>query len=374
MRVALIHDWLNGMRGGEKVLEVFCELFPRADIFTLVLERDKLSETIAGMKIKTSFIQNLPGGRSHYRHYLPLFPAAIESFDLSGYDLVISTSHAVAKGARTPASALHICYCFTPMRYIWFFYNDYFGSGKLRKLLLRPVLAYLRRWDVSSSRRVDQFWAISKNVARRIESVYSRKSRVIYPPVDGDFFRPGGVPGDYFLVVSALVPYKKVDLAVSVFNRLKLPLKIIGTGPRDKQLRKAAAANIEFLGWQDNRSLREYYRSCRALIFPGEEDFGIVPLEAMVCGRPVIGRGAGGLLETVIPWMETGESSPTGVFFYQQTEDSLLGAIDLFLKKEDEFNRQAIRDHALKFNRDNFQRNISTALAEAREEWRHQRG
>lgn len=362
MKVALIHDWLNGMRGGEKVLEVFCELFPAADIFTLVLERDKLSEKIARMKIKTSFIQNLPGGLRHYRHYLPLFPAAVERFNLKGYDLVISTSHAVAQGVRTPPSALHISYCFTPMRYIWFFYQDYFGAGKLKKLLLQPVLSYLRRWDLSSSRRVDHFWAISKNVARRIERIYNRKSRVIYPPVDGDFFRPGGLPGDYFLVVSALVPYKKVELAISVFNRLKLPLKIIGTGPRQQQLRQAAAENIEFLGWQDNESLREYYRSCRALIFPGEEDFGIVPLEAMACGRPVIGFGAGGLLETVIPWMETGKAAPTGVFFYQQTEDSLLGAVDLFRKREDEFNRQAIRDHALKFNRDIFRREINAAL------------
>jgi len=355
------------------VLEVFCELFPRADIFTLVLEREKLSEKLARMKIRTSFIQKLPGARRHYRRYLPLFPAAVESFDLSGYDLVISTSHAVAKGARAPDSALHICYCFTPMRYIWFFYRDYFGSGKLKKLLLAPVLSYLRRWDVSSSRRVDRFWAISKYVAGRIERIYHRSSRVIYPPVDGDFFRPGGEPGDYFLVVSALVPYKKVDLAVSVFNRLRLPLKIIGSGPREKQLRRAAGATIEFLGWRDNETLRKYYRSCRALIFPGEEDFGIVPLEAMACGRPVIGLGAGGLLETVIPWMETGEASPTGIFFYERTEESLRGAVELFLKKEAEFNRQAIRDHALKFNRDIFRREISASLAAAREEWR-QRG
>ena len=362
MKVALIHDWLNGMRGGEKVLEVFCEIFPRADIFTLVLERDKLSDKIARMKIKTSFIQRLPGARRHYRYYLPLFPAAVESFDLREYDLVISTSHAVAKGVRVSPSALHISYCFTPMRYIWFFYQDYFGSNNFKKLLLYPVLAYLRRWDVSSSSRVSQFWAISKNVARRIELLYNRKSRVIYPPVDGDFFRPGGDPGDYFLVVSALVPYKKVELAVSVFNRLKLPLKIIGTGPREKRLRKAAAANIEFLGWQDNISLREYYGSCRALIFPGEEDFGIVPLEAMACGRPVIGLGVGGLLETAIPWMETREDTPTGVFFYEQTEDSLLAAVNFFLGKEDEFNRQAIRDHALQFNRDIFRKRIAGAL------------
>lgn len=364
MRIALVHDWLNGMRGGEKVLEVLCELYPEAEIFTLLLEEEKISDRIRGMTIHTSFIQGLPFSRRHYRHYLPLFPRAIESFDLTGFELVISTSHAVAKGCRPAPGARSICYCFTPMRYLWFLYGDYFGTGKFKKLLLGPIFAYLRRWDLSSSDRVDRFLAISNTVAGRIAEVYHREAGVIYPPVDTDYFTPGVPSGDFFLIVAALVPYKKIALAIEVFNRLRRPLKIVGSGPEAARLRKMAGPETEFLGWVGDRELRELYRNCRALIFPGLEDFGIVPLEAQACGRPVIGFGAGGLSESTVPWPGSGESPPTGVFFSEPTADSLLAALRMFLERESEFDPRAIREHALNFGRDLFKEKFRSAVEE----------
>ncbi len=364
MRIALIHDWLNGMRGGERVLEAICELYPSADIFTLFAQREKLSSALARMPIRTSFVQQLPFVFRAYRWFLPVFPLAAEGFDLRGYDLVISTSHCVAKGVR-PAGAGHICYCFTPMRYVWFLTDDYLGTrGGMKRWLSRPVLSYLRRWDRSSSRRVDHFVGISKNVAGRIEAVYNRSSGVLYPPVDTEYFRPSDRHGDYFLVVSALVPYKRVDLAVETFNRLGLPLKIVGTGPLARTLKQSAAANIEFLGWIDDLQLRDYYRGCRALIFPGVEDFGIVPLEAMACGRPVIGLGKGGLLETAVPWTEAERRPATAVFFYRQEADSLAGAVKLFIEKEREFDPAAIRRHARDFDRRLFKERFSKMVSD----------
>ncbi len=362
MKVALVHDWLNGMRGGERVLEIFCELYPRADIFTLFLEPGKVSSRIRKMNIHTSFLQKLPFTRRGYRSYLPLFPRAVESFDLKGYDLVVSTSHAVAKGCRPLRSAVNICYCFTPMRYIWFMYEEYFGKNPLKKMLLTPIIAYLRRWDRRSSDRVDRFVAISKNVAGRIERIYNHRPLIVYPPVDADFFHPAGERKDYFLIVSALVPYKRVDLAVSAFSRLGLPLKIIGSGPRADQLASIAGDNIEFLGWVRDEELREYYRGCRALIFPGEEDFGIVPLEAMACGRPVIGLGKGGLLETVVGIDNPAGTAPTGIFFSEPVEESLGETVEKFIRRENEFDPEAIRDHAVEFNRRRFKNEIKTAI------------
>ncbi len=354
MKVALVHDWLNGMRGGERVLEALCELYPDAEIFTLLLEPEKVSPRIRGMKIHTSFIQNLPLARRYYRNYLPLFPMAIERFDLTGFDHVISTSHAVAKGCRAPVGAVNVCYCFTPMRYVWFLYEDYFGAGILKKIFLGPLFSYLRRWDVRTSARVHRFLAISKNVAGRIRRIYNREAEIIYPPVDTDYFHPGSGAGDFFLIVSALVPYKKVELAIAVFNRLGLPLKIVGSGPQEVKLRSLAGPNIEFTGWLSDEDLRECYRNCRALIFPGLEDFGIVPLEAQACGRPVIGFGEGGLLETAVPWPGGDGEAPTGIFFTEQTEEALSRAVNLFLENEAAFTSQSIRSHALRFGRERF--------------------
>ncbi|MDP8214319.1 MAG: glycosyltransferase [Candidatus Euphemobacter frigidus] len=364
MKVALVHDWLNGMRGGERVLEALCELFPEAEIFTLLLEREKISPRIREMKIHTSFIQNLPFARKHYRNYLPFFPRAIERFDLTGYDLVISTSHAVAKGCRAPENAVNVCYCFTPMRYIWFLYEEYFGDNFLKKLVLGPSFAYLRRWDIRSSRRVGYFLAISKTVADRIARIYNREAEVIYPPVDTDFFHPAESSGDFFLIVSALVPYKRVDRAITAFNRLGLPLKIVGTGPSAARLKEKAGPQIRFLGRQGDDNLRRLYQDCRALIFPGLEDFGIVPLEAQACGRPVIGLGAGGLAETIIPWRSAGGRAPTGILFAKQTVESLIGGINLFLENETCFDRDAIRVHALQFDRKIFKEKFRKKIEE----------
>ncbi|MEA1928340.1 MAG: glycosyltransferase [Candidatus Auribacterota bacterium] len=350
LKVALVHDWLNGMRGGEKVLEALCELYPEAEIFTLLLEPDKISPRIKRMTIHTSFIQHLPLSRKHYRNYLPLFPRAIERFDLSGFDLVISTSHAVAKGCKPPPDAVSVCYCFTPMRYIWFLYREYFGNNYLKRLLLSPFFSYLRRWDVRSSQRVGKFLAISNVVAQRIRQIYNREAEIIFPPVDTEFFRPGGKPGDYFLIVSALVPYKKLELAVRAFGKLDLPLRVIGSGPLADRLKKMAEDNIHFTGWQSDENLLRQYRGCRALIFPGVEDFGIVPLEAQACGRPVIGLGKGGLTETIIPLTEDGEESPTGIFFPEQTEESLIEGVKRFIKNEEKFDPTVIRAHAKKFD------------------------
>jgi glycosyltransferase involved in cell wall biosynthesis len=304
MKVALVHDWLTGMRGGEKVLEVFCELFPDAHLYTLLHNEGSLSNTIESMDIRTSFIQKLPLIKKKYRHLLPIFPTAIERFDLRGYDLVLSSSHCVAKGVVTSANTLHICYCFTPMRYIWDLYNLYFGkerAGKFTRLATSLVLNYLRKWDVASSNRVNKFVAISRYIAERIKKNYGRDSDLIYPPVDCSYFKPVLSHKDFYLMVSPLAPNKRVDIAVEAFNSIGLPLIVIGSGQEDKKLEKMAGKNIKLMGWQSDEIVREHYANCKALIFPGVEDFGIVPLEAQACGKPVIAFGEGGALETIIP-------------------------------------------------------------------------
>lgn len=369
MKVALVHDWLNGMRGGEKILEVLCEIYPRARVFTLFYRPEKVSPIIRGMDVRASFLERLPLARTHYRSYLPLFPRAVESFDLSGFDLVISVSHAAAKGCRPAPGAWHACYCLTPMRYLWFLREEYFGRNPLKRAALAPFFSSLQRWDAANSGRVNEFFAISKYVAGRIDRVYHRRAAVIYPPVDAEYFRPAGEGRGYFLIVSALVPYKRIDLALRAFRRLELPLKIVGTGPLLKKLRKLAGPKTEFLGWLDPESLRSCYQGCRGLIFPGEEDFGIVPLEAMACGRPVIGLGAGGLLETVKPHREEDRAGASGVFFYDRNEESLIGAVKYFLDREEEFDPVPIRSRALAFDRSAFK----TKLAEALERSFHNR-
>jgi glycosyltransferase involved in cell wall biosynthesis len=322
-RVALVHDWLTGMRGGERVFEVLCELFPAADVFTLVHVPGSVSPAIERHTIRTSFVQRLPRSATRYRHYLPFFPAAMEAFDLSGYDLVVSSSHCAAKGVRTPAGCVHLCYCYTPMRYIWDQYGEYFGPGRA-SLPVRAAMALVRgplqRWDLRTARNPHRFVAISENVRERIRRIYGRPSDLIYPPVDTARFAVSRGDGEFDLVVSALVPYKRVDLAVRAFTRSGEPLVVVGTGPEEARLRAMAGKNIRFEGWVPDRDLGAYYARCRALIFPGEEDFGIVPLEAMASGRPVVAYARGGALETVTEGV-------TGVLFERQTEEALLEAV-----------------------------------------------
>ncbi len=328
-RVALIHDWLVGMRGGEKVLEQFCGLFPDADIYTLVCDRESISPMLASHQIIESPIARFPWGRSHFRSYLPFFPWAIEALDLRGYDLVISSSHCVAKGAIPPPDALNLSYVHTPMRYVWDVRSDYLGPeqlGYLMRGLAGLGAHYLRNWDTTSAARVDKFIANSDHVRKRINKFYRRDAEVVYPPVEIQRFRIGSGNGGYFLTVSALVPYKRVDLAILACNHSGAKLKVVGDGPEEGYLRSIAGPTIEFTGPVDGQQLVELYQDALALIHPGEEDFGIAPLEAQACGRPVIAFGRGGTLETVI----SNIPNATGMHFYDQTSESLAGILRSF--------------------------------------------
>ncbi|MBM4168713.1 MAG: glycosyltransferase family 4 protein [Ignavibacteria bacterium] len=349
------------MRGGEKVLEVFCELFPEATLYTLLHNVGAMSSTIERMKIRTSFVDHLPFKSTKYRNYLPIFPKAVESFDLSEYDLIFSTSHCVAKGAIPSPTALHLCYCHTPMRYVWDMYDQYFGVGKAG-LATRLAMAYvaprLRRWDVSTSSRVHYFIANSHHVAKRIETTYRRTADVIHAPVDTTRFVLSHRDDGYYLIVSALVPYKRVDLAIEAFNSLGERLVVVGTGPERESLERQSGPTVEFVGWQSDQKLSALYAGCRALIFPGVEDFGIVPLEAMACGKPVVAFRAGGALETVV---DQGESQ-TGVFFDEQSPASLTEALHRL--REMRFDPAEIRKHAKRFDRTIFKERIRKFVEE----------
>ena len=321
LRVVLSHDWLTGMRGGERCLELLCEGLPDAPVFTLVHEPAQISETINRHPVHTSGLQRVPFLGSRFRWLLPYFPTAVERFRLPDADLVISTSHCVAKGIRPPAGAKHLCYCFTPIRY-GIFFDAYAGPNPVKRAMLRPVLNRLQRWDRKASDRVDRFVAISEHVKARIRRFYDREADVVHPPIDTDRCTPGGSGDEGFdLVVSALVPYKRVDLAVRTYTRLGYPLKVVGTGSEARTLQAAAGPNVSFLGWRSDEEIVDLYRSCRCLVFPGEEDFGIVPLEAQACGKPVVAFAQGGALETVLDGI-------SGVFFAKQTEEALLEAVE----------------------------------------------
>jgi glycosyltransferase involved in cell wall biosynthesis len=354
-RVVLVHDWLTGMRGGEKCLEVLCRRWPRAPLYTLLHRAGSVSGVIEDRLPHTSFLQRLPAAHRYYRYLLPLMPLAAR-WRLPPCDIVISLSHCVAKAAQAPRGVPHICYCFTPMRYAWHMRESYFGGERTKGLKARLVdrlLAALRDWDRRTAERVSHFVAISRTVQARITECYGRTSDVIYPPVDTEFYCPAPVPReDFYLVVSAFAPYKRLDLAIAACRRMGRRLAIIGTGQDEARLRALAGPDVQLLGWQSDDVIRSYLRRCRALLFPGEEDFGIVPVEANACGTPVIAFGRGGATETIVPL--GGRREPTGVWFEEQTADCLAEALGAFEKAAGHISPAAARRQALRFDRRRF--------------------
>ena len=353
------------MRGGEKALEVFCEMFPAADLFTLVYLPGTTSPTIERRRVKRSLIQWLPFAGRLYRQYLPLFPVAVEQFDLDDYDLVISTSHCAAKSVVVTGRARHLCYCLTPMRYAWDQFDAYFGParvGSVGNAMLRPVLAALARWDRATEGRVHRYLAISQHVVRRIALYYNRESTLVYPPVDTEFYGPGspdpaeppGIPEQRkFLIVSALVPYKRVDLAMMAARKAGFGLSVVGDGPERQRLEAMAGEGVELLGWRSDEEIRDLYRSCLAAVLPGEEDFGIVPVEAQACGRPVVALGRGGALDTVI-------DGATGVLFPDTTVEALAQAMTRAASLT--WDAARIRHHAERFSRARFVSDIERVV------------
>lgn len=347
MRVALVHDYLNQMGGAEKVLLTLHDLFPQAPIYTSIFDPKRMDARFRGLDIRTSFMQRLPGIKRRHQQYLPIYPFAFERLDLRQFDLVISDSSAFAKGIVTRPDALHICYCYTPMRWAWN-YEEYVEReqlGRGARTLLPPFIAWLRQWDYATAARVDYFIAISPTVAARIAKYYRRESVVIPPPTDTGRFQVAPEHDDYFLIVSRLVPYKRIDLAIEAFNRLGLPLRIVGGGRDERRLRRLAGKNIQFLGRLPDAQVREQVARCRAFVFPGEEDFGLTPVEAQASGRPVIAYGAGGALATVV-------EGTTGLFFYEQTSEALAEAVLAF--RDDRFDPATIRRHAEEFDTERF--------------------
>lgn len=369
-RVALVHDWLTGLRGGERVLEGLCRLYPDADLFTLLHEPGACGPIIESRRILTSFIQRLPA-RAHYRRYLPLFPAAIESLDLRGYDLVVSTSHAVAKGCRPPPSAVHVSYVHTPMRYVWDQFDAYFGPGRAgpaTRAAAHFVAPWLRRWDVASTARAQGLVANSRFVAERIRRLWRREvDAVVYPPVDVARFAVAAgapAPDGYALIVSALVPYKRVDLAVRAFNRLRRRLVIAGDGPELGRLEALAGPSVRLLGAVRGEDLPRLYAGASFFVLPGEEDFGIAPVEAQAAGCPVLALGSGGALETVVSpeAASAAGTSPTGVFFAAPTEAALLEGLRALDRLQPDLDRAAIRLHAQQFATPRFEREVRAAI------------
>jgi glycosyltransferase involved in cell wall biosynthesis len=361
-RVAIVHEWFTSMRGGEKCVEALCEVYPDATLFVLLHNKGSVSPAIERMPIRTSWVEKLPFAREHYRHYLPLFPAAARAHDLSGFDLVISSHHCVAKGVRVPADALHVCYCYTPMRYIWTQYEDYFDperSGFLTRMGMRLFVNRLRAWDIATAGNPYRYIAISRNIRDRITTIYGRDADVIYPPVDTAVLPVSRKNDGFALVVSALVPYKRVDLAVEACTRLGRQLVVIGDGPDLGRLQRLGGPTIRFLGWQNDDVVRDHFARCSCVLFPGEEDFGIVPVEAMACGKPVVAYSRGGALETVLD----GPDRRTGVLFEAQTSEALAAAIERCDGLR--FDPDALHTWALEFDRELYKKRMAEYVQNA---------
>ncbi len=354
LKIAFSHDWLTGMRGGERVLEALSLLFPDAPIYTLFLNKNAISQELLKHPITTSFLQRLPYITRYYRNMLPFFPIAAGKMRINDdLDLLISTSHCVAKGVRKPQHIPHICYCFTPMRYAWLFFEEYFGKNVLKRLLAKPLLTYLRKWDYEKNENVSHFIAISKVVQDRIRSFYNREAPIIYPPVKADFWLPGKPENflnpfgtsSFDIVVSALVPYKRIDLVVEAYTKKRWNLVIVGTGTEYEKLKKIAGKNIIFTERITDQELLNFYRAARAMVFPAEEDFGISPVEAQACGKPVIAFARGGATETVI-------DKETGILFKEQTIDCLVDAVEKSYQLDWDVDK--IRRNAERFSVDVF--------------------
>jgi glycosyltransferase involved in cell wall biosynthesis len=352
LKVAIVHDWLNQIGGAESVLEALVEMYPQAPIYTSIYWPQAMPEAYRSWDIRTSFMDRLPLVKKHHQPFLPLYPLAFEQFDLRGYDLVISNKSAFCHGVVTTAETLHVCYCLTPTRFLWDYtgYVQREGLGKLAHWVLPPFLSYLRLWDKAAADRVDHFVAISQAVRQRIQKFYRRQAVVIYPPVDTTRYVPAEGGDDYFLIVSRLIPYKRIDLAVQAFNQLGLPLVIIGDGRDRAGLQAMARPNIKFLGRVPYDELGQLMARCRAFILPGLEDFCIAPVEAQAAGRPVIAFARGGALDTVVEGV-------TGTFFHEQSPQALAEAIRSF--DDTRYDSAVIREHAERFDTTVFKQQLS---------------
>lgn len=354
MKLAIVHDWLTNMGGAEQCVLNFMDVYPDAPIYTSMFSKGDVDPRFSKKKIVTTFLQRFV--KKGHQKLFPLMPLAFERLDLTEYDVVLSSTSCCAKGINTGPDSIHFCYCYTPIRYVWVRSFEYMqGMGKLKKFLCSILMHYMKLWDFSAAQRVDHFIAISTEVQHRIKKYYNRDSVIIFPPVRCSLFSMSDTDGDYFLVVSRLVYYKRFDLAVKACTKLGKKLIVIGDGPERKELEKMAGPTVQFLGRQPDEVVHKHMAECKALLFPGEEDFGIVPVEAEACGRPVIAYGKGGALDTVIP-------DKTGVLFYEQTEDSLAEAIKKFDTMT--FDKEEIRNHALKFDEPEFRRQIETYIRE----------
>jgi len=374
-RIAIVHYWFVAQRGGERVVEAMAGMFPQADLFSVVADPQALPESLRGRSVKTSFLQNLPGSNRWHRRFIPLYPLALEQFDLSGYDLVLSSESGPAKGVLTAARTCHVCYCHSPMRYLWDFYHQYRNGatfGPFSRPLFTLASHYLRMWDTSSADRVDYFVANSRNVASRIRKHYRRESAVIYPPVNTHAGYIAEHTEDFYLVVGQLVDYKRMDLAIGACNRLGRRLHVVGEGDQYKRLRRLAGPSIHFCGSLSDRDLREQYARCRALLFPGEEDFGIVPVEALSFGRPVIAYGRGGVTESIKGFPADSDDVPegsTGVFFPEQSTDSLIETIQRFEEIEHRFCPRYIKQQSNRFAPEHFKQKFGQYLSEKWQEF-----